>query len=222
VFKQINLKIILTLFTSFYFSGCAGLLENRTFVDEMDHQTDPLFVAGQDFEHVSGDEGVPYRSREEVTMRTPASAMESYQRDEVESIYRELAFRERKLNPRDRELYNEVQTYLETPSEKIYFLSLSPYEREEYLKARRIDIGPLGASRSYNGSRSMASLAPVYNQALNLGMSKDDVLRKWGRPARVEVAGNPAHQNERWSFFENGQVRQIYFEGGAVQGWNIQ
>jgi hypothetical protein len=43
----------------------------------------------------------------------------------------------------------------------------------------------------------------------------------WGRPAQVEVAGNPDNENERWTFFESGSMRQVYFESGSVQGWNI-
>ena len=53
-------------------------------------------------------------------------------------------------------------------------------------------------------------------------MSKVQVIDMWGRPARIEVAGNPSNENEKWAFYENGRVKFVYFEGGTVQGWQIQ
>jgi hypothetical protein len=193
------------------------MLENRTFVDEMDHQTDDLFVAGRDFSYTPGDDGVPYRSKEEIMQRTPSYGAEFERRSESNSILSELAMRERNLNPVDREMYNQMREHLETPSEKIYFLGLSYRDKMEYIDSRRVDLG--GSKRA---SRGIASLKPVYRGALTLGMSKDQVVDVWGRPARVEVAGDPASENERWSFYESGSLRQVYFESGSVQGWNLQ
>lgn len=214
--KLISFGLCLQLF------GCAELLENRSFIDQMDHQTENVFVPGQDFDYTPGDSGTPYRTREEIAMRTPASDLENSTREESSSLYRELSFKERKLNLRERELYNEVMPYLETPSEKIYFLSLTPNQRRDYLDSRRIDYaGSMAGNFGGGPSRGLASLQPVYSSALQLGMTKDQVMSTWGRPARVEVAGNPRNENERWSFYENGQVKFVYFEGGAVQGWNL-
>ena len=123
---------------------------------------------------------------------------------------------------KERELYNEVQTQFEGPSEKIYYLSLSPSERREYLDVKRIDYGPRSYGSYRSPSRGLASLAPIYRETLQLGMTKDQVVSTWGRPARVEVAGNPRNENERWAFYDNGRVKYVYFEGGAVQGWNVQ
>ena len=61
----------------------------------------------------------------------------------------------------------------------------------------------------------------IHSAELFLGMNKSEVTQVWGKPARVEVAGNPINQNERWSFKEDGNVRQVYFEGGKVQGWAL-
>lgn len=215
-----NFSFLVILSMATLTSGCAALLQNRTFIDEMDHQTDSFFVAGRDFETVPGDSGVPYRNDEEIRMRTPASESEAYNMAHNAALYQELTKKERNLNPRQRKLYNEAMPYLETISEKIYFLGLSAYEQADYLSARQIPIdAPYEMARP---SRGLASLQPIYNQTLNLGMSKDEVVNMWGRPARVEVAGNPQNENERWAFYENGQVKFVYFEGGTVQGWNIQ
>ncbi len=214
--NHFTLLFLTTLLTN----GCAGLLENRTFIDEMDHQTDGIFVAGRDFEAVPGDNGTAYRTDEEIRMRTPASQSEAYDMAHNAALYKELSEKERKLNPRQRQLYNEAMPYFDSISEKIYFLGLSAYEQADYLSARQIPIqAPYEMARP---SRGLASLQPIYNQTLNLGMSKDEVVGMWGRPARVEVAGNPVNENERWAFYENGQVKFVYFEGGRVQGWNIQ
>lgn len=216
--KSFLIILSLTLLTS-----CAGMFENRSFISEMDHQTDDIFVAGEDFDYVSGDSGTPYRSREEIRSRTPASGIEKSRRDEYSSLMKELSFKERKLSMKERALYKEVQPYLESDSEKIYFLDLSPSERREYLDSRRIDYqGSQASSVGFGGRRSLASLQPVYSGALHLGMTKGDVVQTWGRPARVEVAGNPTNENERWAFYENGRVKFVYFEGGTVQGWQIQ
>ena len=59
------------------------------------------------------------------------------------------------------------------------------------------------------------------NNELLLGMDKKTVMKKWGRPTRIDVAGNPTNENERWSFYYNGKVRQVYFEKGVVNGWVI-
>lgn len=211
---------ILSLALIWQLVGCAHMLENRSFIDQMDNQQEDIFVPGEDFAYVPGDSGVPYRSKEEIAMRTPASEYESKRSAENSSLYRELSYRERRLSVREREMYNFVRDQLETPSEKIYYLSLSPTERREYLDSRKVDYPQVGYRRG--GARGLASLQPVYRNSLELGMTKDDVVNVWGRPARVEVAGNPTHENERWAFYENGSIKYVYFEGGAVQGWNIQ
>ena len=40
-----------------------------------------------------------------------------------------------------------------------------------------------------------------------------------GKPMRVEIAGNPRYENERWLYRMNGASKYIYFESGQVQGW---
>jgi len=212
-------KITLLLAMMSILSGCAELLQSRSFVSEMDNQDEDIFVAGRDFPTVAGDTGDAYRSREEIMQRTPASVAESAQRAERNSIRSELENKELTLSPYQKSLYRVAEQYMDTDSEKIYFLNLSDPEKVEYLDSRSL--------RNYNlnrvqGGRELASLQPVYNSALSRGMSKDDVVATWGRPARIDIAGNPDNQNERWAFYGNGGVRYIYFESGQVEGWNVQ
>ncbi len=212
-------RMALVLMMMTMFSGCAELLQNRSFVEEMDNQPDEMFVAGRDFPTVAGDSGSAYRSREEIGSRTPASEVEMAQRAEERSIYTELRDKEAALTPYQHSLYRVAEQYMETPSEKIYFLNLSDSEKVEYLDSRNFKSY---SANHMKGARGLASLQPVYSQTLNMGMSKDDVIQSWGRPSRVDIAGNPANENERWAFYGNGAVRYIYFEGGRVEGWNVQ
>lgn len=201
------------------FSGCAEFLHNRSFVDEMDHQDEDFFVANRDFPTVAGDSGAGHRSKEEINSRTPATEMEKNQRAEEGSIYKELRDKESTLSPYQQSLYRVAEQHLEGPSEKIYFLNLSDEQKMEYLDSRNFK-----SYRAANVSRArgLASLQPVYGKTLNMGMNKDDVIESWGKPSRVDIAGNPANQNERWAFYGNGGVRYIYFEGARVAGWNIK
>jgi hypothetical protein len=57
------------------------------------------------------------------------------------------------------------------------------------------------------------------NDEVAIGMRKPDVLDSLGKPLRVEIAGNPRHENERWLYRLNGAPKYIYFEAGEVQGW---
>ncbi len=59
-------------------------------------------------------------------------------------------------------------------------------------------------------------------QSVMVGMDKVNVIKLWGNPMKIDIAGNPNSQNERWSFYTEGRKRVIYFENGKVEGWNIQ
>ena len=66
------------LFLIFLFSialvGCANFAyPDRTFIEQMDHETDGFFVPGQDFAVVPGDNGYE-EDVDEIRQRTPASA----------------------------------------------------------------------------------------------------------------------------------------------------
>ncbi|MCK5072216.1 MAG: hypothetical protein KAQ98_02235 [Bacteriovoracaceae bacterium] len=208
----------------FLFNGCAFV--NRTFVDEMEMDTDGIWVASRDFPIVAGDSGKTYRSDDDILERTPASLRESDSRRHRVSIVRELARKEEKLKGREHRTYQTYRDYFENDSERIYYLDLSPAERVSYIKANwpETPIGDISAiNNDYGRSDGLKYLSKggYGNKDIYLGMRKDDVVGSWGRPARVDVAGNPKYQNERWSFHRDGRVRYVYFEKGVVQGWAI-
>jgi hypothetical protein len=59
-----------------------------------------------------------------------------------------------------------------------------------------------------------------------LGMAKGDVRLIWGSPQRIQVAGGPLSENERWFYPSSTGIyggldstRIVYFERGQVTGW---
>lgn len=212
------------LFTSTIFLICSGcaFMEDRTFITEMEHETDGVFVAGRDFRTVPGDSGKAYRSQEDIMMRTPATEMTREQRLEYKSMQSELSAKEETLKGYDKELYDSVNPYFESIEERLYYLSLSPQEREQWVEYRQMSVSrPVKSYRPL--TREIASIDPMgmSDRQIVQGMSKQDVINIWGRPARVEVAGDPRNQNERWSYNNNGSSQQVYFENGTVAGWNL-
>jgi hypothetical protein len=200
-------------------SSCSQLLTNRSFIDEMEHETDSFWVAGRDFDTTSGDSGKQYRTREEVMQRTP---LDGATREEVErkrSVQGELNKKLNALTDEQYTQYQSVREYLENDSEKIYYLNLSQYEREAYVQSKMFSVyrdnirRPASHSFGYKTARS---------PRVAVGMRKSDVMRSWGRPAQVDVAGDPKYENERWSFYDNGQMKQVYFENGKVSGWVLE
>ncbi|MDD0854850.1 hypothetical protein HBN50_17230 [Halobacteriovorax sp. GB3] len=212
------MKFVLLLFLATQFVGCAELLAQRTFIDEMDRETDGLFVAGRDFNQVPGDSGQAFRTRNEINDRTPASIGEYESRERRNSLKLELRRKLRGLSQKDYQDYSRIASTLENDSERIYYLSLDPQSRREYL----FDKGII--ERSYGETRGMQFLGSrsIRKSALHLGMGKNDVVQYWGRPVRVDVAGNPSNENERWAFYENGRLQYVYFESGVVQGWALE
>ncbi len=205
--------------------GCAGLLDGRSFLSEMEGQNDRFFAPGQDFRLVSGDSGQTIRTPQEIVYRTPASGKTELQLRREESLKEELAQKEKRLSLRERERYFKVKDQLGSDSERIYYLDLYPQERTQYLQAKRPMISNRRGKSRYKRStgRGLASLRPYHQRKgeLFLGMSKNEVHRTWGRPGRIDIAGNPEYQNERWAFFVSGSVHYVFFEGGAVQGWQL-
>ena len=211
--NMINLSILLSLIS------CSELLTRRTYVDEMERQSDGIFVAGRDFRQVPGDTGQAYRSRKEILQRTPASQKVMERREDERSLINELRRRENALTPRQLSTYQRRKMYLDGPSEQLYYLQLSRPEREDYLAGKMIKTSRSSA-RSYRDSP--LSLVQDYKRAeknLFLGMNKDAVERSWGMPSRIDVAGNPRNQNERWTFYDGRKVKKIFFENGIVGGW---
>lgn len=112
-----------------------------------------------------------------------------------------------------------------------YKSGMSSRERAEFLKMR-----DTSARRRYvqakdireDRSRFTRTIASAIDDGdVALGMPKDAVRESWGDPELVEVAGNPALGNERWTYTRylsstegyQREERVIYFEGGSVIGW---
>lgn len=197
-------------------SSCSLLLPDRSFIDEMERGDDAISVPGVDFPVVSGDTGQVRRSRQEIQARTPASARTKRLRSESQSIGYELGEKEARLSEEELESYARDKKFLQSDSDKLYYLSLSSFERDTYIDTKKSDL-----KDDLNPTRNLVSRRSIHSSELFLGMEKSEVVETWGKPARVEIAGNPKNQNERWSFVEDGSVKQVYFEGGKVQGWAL-
>lgn len=200
----------------FLLSSCSGFLPDRSYIEEMNRDSDPFFQAGKDFPVVSGDTGEVGRSRQEIQKRTPASERSRTQMKEMESIKQELLDKEADIPEEFVGQYTKDKKYLPTDSDKLYYLSLSPSERGGYINVKRQDM-----QEDSGKGQDFIQKQSIHNTELYLGMAKPQVLQAWGKPSRIEIAGNPKNQNERWSFYEDGSVKQIYFEGGKVQGWAL-
>lgn len=207
LFKNITfLSIFLVMFTS------CGLFTYRSYESQM-RLTDNFWVPNRDFPVVAGDTGRAYRSRRDIWKRTPRGKRSSYAYNLDLALKDQLIGLEDSLTEREYRYYLKYKDFLKSDSEKIYFLQL-PNRREKinYIYSR----GILTSDRQESSLMNRA----VGQKELIQGMSKDDVIRSWGRPMRVDVAGNPTLQNERWAFMRRGQVHYVFFEEGRVQGWS--
>lgn len=197
--------------------GCAQLLERRSFIDEMDRD-DGLFVAGRDFPTVPGDSARYERSREDLMSRTPASYRSKEEFETQRSLRRELQRQESELSEHERMGYSQAKSILKTDSERIYYLNLNRRDRRDYLQSKMSDANPYDFQDNRRGL-SLLEERQIDAPRLREGMGKQAVRRMMGEPMRVDVAGNPRHENERWAFTQNGEVQYVYFEGGRVHGW---
>jgi hypothetical protein len=206
----------LTILLSLLFIVSCGSLE-RSFVEQMDRDSEGVFVPGKDFPVMGGDTGNAFRSRDEIKERTPASERGQVRAKNTASIRQELAAREEALQSEDEiDQYRRDQRFLPSDSDKLYYLSLQGEERARYINTKKED-----SLEDKKGDKDIVAKHSVHGSALYLGMEKEQVVKLWGRPSKVDVAGNPKQQNERWSFVEDGNVKQVYFEGGKVQGWAL-
>lgn len=202
--------LALMLFSSV---GCSQFLSGRSYLSEMEHNDGRYFTPREDFPVVAGDTGRDWETDEERNMRTPASESDLMAERDRRLLKQELRDLENRQSDQALDFYDKYKRNLATTSEKIYFLKLPPYERKEYLRTRgfmQAERAPASFDREMYGVR---------NNDLAQGMSKSDVESSWGRPSRVEVAGNPSYENERWLYSVSGASKYIYFESGRVEGW---
>ncbi len=214
--KSSLIKLLLLFSTAIALSGCALMLPDRSFIEQMERENDPFYAPGKDFPVVSGDEGEQFRSREEINNRTPSSARSSKLTRESASLKDELREKEEDLDAYASEKYLKNRKFLISDSDKLYYLSLSSNEQDAYISTVKTDI-----KSEIELKTNMVSNRSIHAREIFIGMAKTDVVGAWGKPAKVEIAGNPSNQNERWSFVEDGSVKQVYFEAGKVQGWAL-
>jgi hypothetical protein len=214
VMKNFTFKALLLVITMGLTSSCALMLPDRSFIDEMDRES--MYSPGRDFPVVAGDTGDMRISKEELLSRTPSSERSRRLNKEAVSIEQELIAKEDSMDEGEREKYAMDKKFLQTDSDKLYYLSLGRFDRSSYINTKKSDL-----KDDLERGRNLVQKRSVHGSELFLGMDKNEVIEMWGKPARVEIAGNPANQNERWSFREDGSIRQVYFEGGKVQGWAL-
>jgi hypothetical protein len=205
-YKKLSLLTLLLTTTS-----CSQFLTHRDYLSEMENDDSSFFNPRKDFAVVGGDTGRDYETRSERKKRTPASLNDGQDDSSRRYLTQELRHLEGKQSEGALETYQKYKTQLATTSERIFYLKLSPYERKDYL-----------ASRGFLKEEKLKPHEEMFalrQSNVITGMSKSDVMNNWGRPNRVEVAGNPSFENERWIYNVNGASKYIYFESGRVQGW---
>lgn len=205
-----------SLLVSALSTSCGMMIPSRSYVDQMDRESDSFFKAGKDFPIMSGDTGQAFRSKEEIKKRTPASAREKVAQNESASLKQELMEKEGMLSEDEMAEYNRDSKYLPSESDKLYYLSLSGEDRIIYLQSKKQDF-----IEDHGVAKDLAKQQSIHATQIYLGMTKDEVIKSWGRPNRVQYAGNPKYQNELWLFNEDGSVKQVFFEGGKVNGWAL-
>ncbi len=195
-------------------TGCTQFPTGRSFLSEMENDDGRYYNPSDDFQIVTGDTGRFWNTENEQRKRTPASE-EDRSRSRVQRLLdKELQNLESSESDDNLGFYEKHRHQLQTTSEKIYFLKLHPHERRDYLMSRGFIQEP--KSSFLSGPERMFG---IKNQDIQIGMGKNDVATSWGKPLRVEVAGNPQNENERWLYKMNGASKYIYFEAGQVQGW---
>ena len=214
IMKIMRFKAILLVAVASLTSSCSLMLPDRSFSDEMDREG--MFSPGKYFPIMSGDAGDMRIGKDELKTRTPTSERSRRLNKEAVSIEQELIQKEDLLEDLEKQKYGLDKKFLLTSSDKLYYLSLDPLERSSYISTKKGEL-----QDDMERGKNMVHNRSIHSAELFLGMNKNEVIQIWGKPARVEFAGNPINQNERWSFKEDGNIRQVYFEAGKVHGWAL-
>ena len=205
------------------FASCAGMnFSHHQNVSNRPENKENFWTADIDFPSVSGDVKAAPRKHKKVSKRTPASILGKDSVEENTSLVKELQRKIEALSQEEYRKYIQTEQDLGGISEKIYYLGLSPKEREEYLKIRFYKNHlPQEIFNKRRGQNWRAFFDPrgYFNEEISLRMGKKEVISRWGPPTVVEIAGNPSKQNERWTFIHGRERKIIYFEGGKVTGW---
>lgn len=196
-----------------FLASCADLPTGRTYLSEMEHDDSSFYRPDEDFPVVGGDAEVTGMSMDEYRRnRLPRTAEEKELDREGQLLRHELQALEGVQSEDEMAAYQKYKKRLATNSERIYYLKLPRGERRQYLQDRGFLENPTRAPASVDQALSRRS-------QVGIGMTKNDVMASLGRPSRVEVAGNPSFENERWLYQFGSNSKYIYFESGLVQGW---
>ncbi|MBG08513.1 MAG: hypothetical protein CME68_07120 [Halobacteriovoraceae bacterium] len=210
-----NFFIFIILFLN---AGCSSWLHQRTFLKEMDEVKDGFFVPRKDFEVISGDTGKQFRSKREIERRTPLTHKKRKKRDLNNFLSSELNYKESRLSKRESRRYRSSRELFDSDSERIYYLNLPMEDRLGYLSRKRGDLRRLDfKDTGYSNLERRA----IRKRQLFVGMTKGAVRRSWGSPEKVEYAGNPRMENEKWTFYHGRSRKNVFFESGIVQGWDF-
>jgi hypothetical protein len=182
----------------------------------MDTPESEYMVAGKNFDVTPGDTGSHPYQRKEMMSRTPDRDEDYPEWSEKRKIQKELRSKISGLNEEQQRWFRRNEHLFGSDSQKVYFLGLSQAERDEYLDSIHAKKLSQGAVRK---PASKFRYSPRASREIFLGMPKSQVTSLWGQPHRVDVAGDPRYENERWTFYENGQRKFIYFTKGRVEGW---
>lgn len=198
-----------------FLSACAEFPTGRTYLSEMEHDDSTFYRPDEDFPVVGGDAPVKGMSMDDYRKtRMPRSKEDESVDRETQVLRAELKALEGAQSEEEMEFYQQHKKKFANTSEKIYFLKLPRGERRGYLQERGFVESPRRAPASVASSMFSGRRLEV-----GIGMTKNDVIASLGKPERVEFAGNPTNENERWTYQYNGASKFIYFESGTVQGW---
>ncbi len=200
-------RFCFSLVTLVSLSSCTGLPLGRSYLSDFEQEDTGFFGTERPFPVVSGD-------TEERGPRALASEEDILKDRSAQILKRELKSLEALQPEQNLELYTQYRDKFRNDSERIYFLKLPARERRDYLIARGFMKDPT-QDRFTANDRQLA----VRRNDILLGMSKNDVMESLGKPLRVEIAGNPRYENERWLYRLQGYQKFIYFESGKVEGW---
>ncbi len=207
----------LTTFCLVFLVSCGPIRFDRSYLSEMEEDDKSIFSPGNTFDTVSGDTGHVGMTKDQLASRTPGYDKYDPEWSEAKKIKYELQNKVSKLSEQQQLWFQRNEHLFASDSQKIYFLGLSESEREDYLYSLHgQELKGRGQGRS---PASSFRYSPRSSRVITLGMGKNEVVKTWGNPHHVEVAGDPSLENERWTFYEAGAKKYIYFERGAVGGW---
>lgn len=203
-------RFLFSIFTMLSLSSCAEMQLGRSYMAALEQDDTSFFNPEKDFPVVAGDRGWS----EDKPSRGPASEEDLMNDRTSRALRSELRSLESSETEESAALYSEYKDKMRSTSERIYFLKLPPHERKEYLMTR----GFIKQPEKQMFAPHERVFAIRKNDIL-MGMTKMDVMESLGKPLRVEVAGNPRNENERWLYRLQGQQKYIYFESAKVAGW---